>query len=305
MNPHLPLLEEPLRLALQAAISEATGSASDIDRVSAIAGGSISRAVLVGSGSAHWFVKINAASKADLFAAEADGLNALSRCRALRVPRVVASGVGGDYAFLALEYVRLHRLHEATHSTAAGRALAELHRIHGEQYGWQRENYIGSTPQDNTPHRNWPFFFARRRLLPQLRLAQQRGYGGTLITRGERLVDSLAALFVDHHPPPSLLHGDLWSGNAATDERGILALFDPAVYFGDREADLAMTELFGGFPDGFYAAYRESWPLADGFEQRKLLYNLYHILNHLNLFGSGYRQQAERIIGKLLAEMGA
>jgi fructosamine-3-kinase len=178
------------------------------------------------------------------------------------------------------------------------------HRITGPQFGWQRDNFIGSTPQCNAAAPTWPFFFARRRLLPQLELAKRHGHHGQLIASGERLAEQLPALFVDHQPQPSLLHGDLWSGNAATDEAGTLALFDPAVYFGDREADLAMSELFGGFPDSFYAAYREAWPLADGFEQRKTLYNLYHVLNHLNLFGSGYLHQAERMIARLLAEIG-
>jgi protein-ribulosamine 3-kinase len=150
-----------------------------------------------------------------------------------------------------------------------------------------------------------PFFFARQRLLPQLATGTAtQGQHGKLIADGERLAGKLAALFVDHHPQPSLLHGDLWHGNAATDQTGTLTLFDPAVYFGDREADLAMSELFGGFPDSFYAGYREAWPLSDGFEQRKTLYNLYHVLNHLNLFGSGYLRQAERMVATLLAEIG-
>ncbi len=299
-----PLLEPTLRVALQAAIEAAVGHAVDLDQATRLAGGSISPAFVVGRGSERWFVKTTRADQADWFAAEADGLQALARSPALRVPQAVASGTAGDHAFLVLEYLPLQRLESGPACVAAGRALAALHRIAGDEYGWPRNNYIGSTPQDNAPHRSWPFFFARRRLLPQLLLARQNGYSGSLIHQGERLVDKLAALFVDHHPSPSLLHGDLWSGNAAIDDAGTFTLFDPAVYFGDREADLAMTELFGGFPDRFYAAYRDAWPLADGYEQRKLLYNLYHLLNHLNLFGSGYRQQAERIIGKLLAEIG-
>ncbi|ACV36077.1 fructosamine kinase family protein [Accumulibacter sp.] len=304
VRPALAGLDTALCQALGEAIGKAAGKPAGIDKATEVGGGSISRALLVDCGDVRCFVKLNDAGLADMFAAEADGLSALAACSALRVPRVVGHGVSGHHAWLVLEYLNLHALRERSAGAAAGRALAELHRIRGAQYGWQRDNYIGSTPQGNAPHPTWPFFFARRRLLPQLRLAQQHGHHGRLIAGGERLVEQLAALFVDHQPPASLLHGDLWSGNAATDEAGTLALFDPAVYFGDRETDLAMSELFGGLPDSFYAAYREAWPLADGFEQRKMLYNLYHVLNHLNLFGTGYLHQAERMIARLLAEIG-
>ena len=124
----------------------------------------------------------------------------------------------------------------------------------------------------------------------------------TSLKKGENLADKLPALFLDYRPQASLLHGDLWHGNAALCGEAP-AVFDPAVYHGDRETDLAMTELFGGFPEAFYAAYREAWPLSEGYETRKTLYNLYHVLNHLNLFGSGYRGQAERMIERLLAEL--
>ncbi|SBT05548.1 conserved hypothetical protein [Candidatus Accumulibacter aalborgensis] len=297
-------MDAALRTALGALIGSEGGSPQDIDAATEVAGGSISRAMRIESGGRRWFVKLNDTGLADMFAAEADGLSALAACPAVRVPRVVGHGVSGGTAYLMLEFLHLQALRERTPAAAAGHALAALHRIEGAQYGWHRDNFIGCTPQDNAEHRTWPFFFARRRLRPQLELAKQHGYHGNLIASGERLSEQLAALFVDHSPQPSLLHGDLWSGNAATDEAGTLVLFDPAVYFGDREADLAMTELFGGFPDRFYAAYREAWPLSDGFEQRKTLYNLYHVLNHLNLFGRSYLHQAERMILRLLAEIG-
>ncbi len=298
-------LDPALHAALHAAIGSDMGSLTGIDAATEIAGGSISHALVVESGERRYFVKLNDAQGAEMFAAEADGLNALARCNALRVPRVVAHGSSGRQAYLVLEYLPLHALCERAQGAAAGYALAALHRIQGPQHGWHRDNFIGSTPQSNTEHRAWPFFFARRRLLPQLELAKRHPEHGQLISSGQRLAEKLAALFVDHQPQPSLLHGDLWHGNAATDDAGMLTLYDPAVYFGDREADLAMSELFGGFPDSFYAGYRESWPLADGFEQRKTLYNLYHVLNHLNLFGSAYLHQAERMIARLLAEIGS
>jgi len=297
-------LDSSLCQTLNEAISQFSGSACQIQQVAEVGGGSISRSVIAQTASERWFVKLNSADLLDMFEAEADGLNALGACPALRVPRVIAHGVSGRQAYLVLEHLNLQPLRERNSGTSAARALAELHRIEGDRLGWHRANYIGSTPQHNGVERTWPLFFARQRLLPQLALARRKGYKGKLIADGERLAEKLPALFVDYQPKISLLHGDLWHGNAALDESGVLALFDPAVYYGDREADLAMCELFGGFPDSFYAAYRQAWPLADGFEQRKTLYNLYHILNHLNLFGSGYLHQAERMVGTLLAEIG-
>ncbi|WP_300454398.1 fructosamine kinase family protein [Accumulibacter sp.] len=297
-------LDPALHQALSEAIGQATGRRADVERATMIGGGSISRTLRIDSDDRCWFVKLNDPALADMFAAEVDGLSALAVCSALRVPGVVGHGVAGRHAWLLLDHLALRGLREGRRGADAGRALAELHRIEGAQYGWHRDNYIGRTPQFNAPHASWPAFFARRRLLPQLDLARRLGHHGKLIAAGERLADKLPALFADHRPPPSLLHGDLWSGNAASDETGALVLFDPAVHFGDRESDLAMSELFGGFPDSFYAAYGESWPLADGFERRKILYQLYHVLNHLNLFGGGYLLQAERMIARLLAEIG-
>ncbi len=275
-----------------------------IDAATPIGGGSISRTLLVESGRRRCFVKLNDPGLLDMFVAEADGLQALAACPALRVPRVVGHGRAGGQAYLVLEHLRLQRLRDDEQVAAAGRSLAELHRISGPQYGWHRNNFIGSTPQLNAGQAGWPAFFATQRLQPQLALAAAGGYRGRLIAQGERLVENLADLFADHRPRPSLLHGDLWSGNAAIDEMGTLALFDPAVHFGDRECDLAMSELFGGFPEGFYAAYREAWPVPSGYAQRRTLYQLYHVLNHLHLFGSGYLRQAEAMIASLLAEIG-
>jgi fructosamine-3-kinase len=303
-NPPINLPNGHLYALLNEAIGQFTGATCQIDRLTDVGGGSISQTVIARAGSMNWFVKINSANLVEMFEAEADGLNALGHCPSLRVPRVVAHGAGTRQAFLVLEYLKLVPLRERGAGIHAGRALAELHRIEGNRFGWHRPNFIGRTPQTNTGQRTWPLFFARQRLLPQLELAKRQGHKGKFIADGERLAEKLPALFVDYQPNISLLHGDLWHGNAAQDESGALVLFDPAVYYGDRETDLAMSELFGGFPDSFHAAYREAWPLADGFEQRKTLYNLYHVLNHLNLFGNSYLHQAERMIGTLLAEIG-
>ncbi len=304
MNHSEYLLDAGLRATLNEEISHFSGSACSIQKVSALGGGSISCTLVLHGERSRWFIKLNSAERHELFAAEADGLTSLARCPALRVPQVVTHGVSGRQAYLVLEYLHLTPLRETSAGINAGQALAELHRIEGNRFGWHRANFIGSTPQTNAGQRTWPLFFARQRLQPQLELLKTKGHKGKFIADGERLTEKLAALFTDYRPQISLLHGDLWYGNAAQDETGELALFDPAVYYGDRETDLAMSELFGGFPTCFYAAYRDAWPLADGFEQRKTLYNLYHVLNHLNLFGNSYLHQAERMIGTLLAEIG-
>ena len=306
MNANLAL-DAALARTLGELIAGDGGSPAGIDRATTIGGGSISRALRVDSGQRRCFVKLNDARLIDMFAAEADGLQALASCSALHIPRVIGQGVSGRQAYLVLEHLSLHSLRQREHATTAGRALAQLHRVQGQQYGWQRDNYIGSTPQRNASEHSWPAFFAHQRLLPQLELAKTHaahGQHGKLIASGERLAASLSALLPADQPPASLLHGDLWSGNAAIDDSGMLVLFDPAVHFGDRECDLAMSKLFGGFPDDFYAAYREAWPLSDGYQQRQTLYQLYHVLNHLNLFGSGYLHQAETMIASLLAELG-
>ncbi|MBI5626988.1 MAG: fructosamine kinase family protein [Nitrosomonadales bacterium] len=171
------------------------------------------------------------------------------------------------------------------------------------QFGFAHKNFIGTTPQPNGWKNSWIDFWREQRLGFQLRLAKQNGYGSQLQTLGERLIDALPAFFENHTPQPSLLHGDLWRGNHSFLADGTPVIFDPAPYYGDRECDLAMTELFGGYPADFYAAYRAAFPLDEGYAVRKDLYNLYHILNHANLFGNGYARQAEQMMLRLLAEV--
>jgi len=169
--------------------------------------------------------------------------------------------------------------------------LATLHRQTGPRFGWHRDNFIGATPQINSWRDDWATFFHECRIRPQLELARKSGFS----------VPFPKENFLKHHKPsPSLLHGDLWSGNAGFIDEGPV-IFDPAVYYGDREADLAMTELFGGFPARFYEAYNEAFPLPDGYETRKHFYNLYHLLNHLNIFGAGYLAQVRRTLDLLYA----
>jgi fructosamine-3-kinase len=251
-----------------------------------VSGGCIHRCYRATLSGRAVFLKVNDARLADAFAAEADGLAAL-RAAGCTAPEPISHGAAGASAFLLMEFLELESRGDFA---ALGRMLATLHRAEGSHFGWARDNYIGSTPQPNGAHENWAQFWRERRLGPQLALAKRKGYD---VDAG-----NVAALLDGHAPAPSLLHGDLWSGNASFLAGGAPVLFDPAVYYGDREADLAMTELFGGFSREFYSAYGA---LPAGYETRKHLYNLYHLLNHLNLFGGSYLGQVNATL-RLLAD---
>lgn len=292
-------------MSLSAAVCEAIGAARGrpfvVRRLRPVAGGCINRAFVAGDGGETWFIKVNEAMGGEFFEAEADGLRALADSGVVRVPAVVAAGARGGLGYIVLEHLEM----TGRGSPAAmGEALAALHRDLGPSHGWRRDNYIGATPQENAPDEDWPRFYARRRLLPQLERARRTGCGSGLYEDGLRLAERLGGLFAGYAPAPSLLHGDLWGGNTAYLDEATPVLFDPAVHRGDRETDLAMTELFGGFAPGFYAAYRAAWPLDAGYAARKPLYQLYHVLNHYNLFGGAYLGQARSLVAGLLRELG-
>ena len=237
-----------------------------------------------------------------MFAAEAAGLQALAEAACIRTPQVLCYAASGAQAWLVCEYIAFG--HEQPGSAAIlGEQLAALHRHHAGGFGWFRDNTIGSTRQQNKQLSNWVDFFRSNRLGYQFTLGQQRGFASSLLQRLELLMAGMDAFFVAYTPQPSLLHGDLWSGNYAFDLDAQPVIFDPAVYYGDREADIAMTELFGGFSEECYSAYQQAWPLDCGYGVRRELYNLYHILNHANLFGGSYASQAESMIDRLLAEL--
>lgn len=267
---------------------------------SRVHGGSINESYCWESSKGPVFVKVAPIEQRAMFEAEAEGLQELARAKALRVPRVLALDEAADTVFLALEWIDLGGSASAA-SVKLGEQLARMHRVTAEQFGWRRDNTIGTTPQINTLCASWPEFFRERRLRYQLDLAAQNGHGGRLQDRGAQLLERIEMFFADHHPEASLLHGDLWSGNFGVDTSGTPVIFDPAVYYGDRETDLAMTRLFGGFSSAFYAAYVSVWPLSPSARPRIALYNLYHVLNHLNLFGGGYEAQALGLIDQLLA----
>lgn len=272
-----------------------------VTRREPVAGGDINQAECwTGRDGRRLFIKFNRAERLAMFDAEAEGLNDIADTGAIRVPRPICTGIEDGRAYLVLEYLALTSRGNAAE---LGRRLAALHAVTAPRYGWRRDNTIGATPQPNGWLDNWVDFLRERRLGYQLALAEKHGASSDLMAKGERLLTKLPSLFRGYTPAASLLHGDLWGGNYGYAE-GEPVLFDPAVYYGDRESDLAMTELFGGFSAGFYTAYREAWPLDPGYETRRTLYNLYHVLNHFNLFGGGYGGQAERMIGMLLAELG-
>ena len=264
-------------------------------------GGSIHRCVRWETDAGPVFVKLASAAEADLFAAEADGLRALADAHAVRVPEVLATMTTGTEAALVLEWLDFGDS-DARAEARLGQQLAALHRVEGPSFGWHRDNTIGRTPQLNAPANHWPRFYAEHRLGFQLRLAERNGLQARTVARGRQLADRCGEFFTSYRPASSLLHGDLWGGNWAVERSsGAPVLFDPAVYFGDREADLAMTRLFGGFGPAFYAAYEQAWPLDAGARTRRPLYDLYHVLNHYNLFGGGYGAQAGQLIDQLLA----
>lgn len=287
--------------AIAAHIGEVSGEVFAPASPRSVGGGCINTAVTLCDGHRCFFVKLNSARQLDMFEAEADGLSEMASAQAIRVPQPLCTGIAGSQAYIVMEYISMGRMRGSS-SAEAGRQLAAMHRRSADAFGWHRDNTIGSTPQVNDWTSDWIEFWREKRLSFQLRLAARNGHGGRLQALGERLLEAFPAL-VDHAPPPSLLHGDLWGGNIGYDNEGGPVIFDPAVYFGDREADLAMTELFGGFGGDFYAAYDETWPRDPGYRTRRTLYNLYHILNHLNLFGGGYGGQAMGMMERLLAEV--
>jgi fructosamine-3-kinase len=252
-----------------------------------------------------YFIKINQADglgptfghRLSMFESEATGLTQLAQTQTIRVPSPICHGIHENYAYLVLEYLPLVSLTDRT-SHELGRKLAELHLTSGATaFGWQQSNTIGTTSQPNPWTANWGEFWQVSRIGHQLQLAKQKG---GKFPQGDRFLDHIPELLKNHSPKPSLVHGDLWGGNAGALATGEPVIFDPAVYWGDREVDLAMTELFGGFGSAFYKGYESVYPIDPGYAKRKTLYNLYHILNHYNLFGGSYGVQADRMMAGLL-----
>jgi len=298
-----------IRRAVEEAVRETTGRAIRITGSSPVGGGCIHDArILELENGGRLFLKSNATAPDDLFPTEAEGLRALAAVGAIRVPRDPVPGRAGDVSFLVMEAIPTGRPRPGFFEVF-GRSFAALHRrsaeAHGTapgggRFGFPHDNYLGATPQPNGWMDDWVELFRTRRLGHQLDLARRRGLSDAELERlGERLLERLGDWLDAAEEPACLLHGDLWSGNFLADAEGEPVLVDPAAYYGHREADLAMTELFGGFDAAFYAAYEEAWPLPPGSPERRRIYKLYHLLNHLNLFGRGYRDGCVAILRRL------
>jgi len=288
---------EPLFEAIAATLREHGVSDFAPRRRERCAGGCINDAFLLrGENGDAYFVKTNAPAMLDAFEAEADALAEIAATRTVRCPVPRGTGEADGRAFIVLEAIAFGRPGEHAWRDF-GERLAEMHRHAGERFGWHRDNVIGENPQRNTREDSWAAFFRDHRLAPQFELARRNGRP---YADEAAMLDAVPRLLAGHEAPPSLLHGDLWTGNADFDDRGQAVIFDPASYHGDRETDLAFSEFFGGFPRAFYEAYHDAFPIPEGYERRKTLYNLYHTLNHANLFGGGYASAAEGMIRRLL-----
>ena len=296
--------------ALSELLAAVTGSPFKLDSITQIAGGSPWQAMRIDNARTgnprQVLAKMGEVEHLPVFLAEKDGLDRLRAAdTSLRVPNVIACRELEEHALLLLEWIDLVPLAIGGVASAAalGEGLAQLHRTTSDRFGLDTDNFIGVSPQFNKPDGDWVSFWQHQRLMPQLQMAKKNRYPSKLIGRGERLMADCGAFFSSHRPVASLLHGDLWSGNAAADTDGRPVLFDPAVYHGDREADIAMTELFGRYPKDFYSAYDNAFPLDADYPVRKNFYNLYHLLNHANIFSGDYVLQTEKMIEALLAEL--
>ena len=260
---------------------------------SAIGGGSIANSQIVQTGSGEKYFVKSYGSNASILKNEANGLNELAKSTLIRIPKVIA--MTDD--FLLLEYIETG-MRVNNFSELFGQQFAKMHRITSEKFGFYENNFIGSTPQINVPEKeSWLEFFWEDRLLFQFKLAERNGYvNSEFRSLYQKLEGVIPSILSGTEEEPTLLHGDLWSGNYMVDENGNPVLIDPAVYYGHREADLAMTRMFGGFDSKFYSSYNEEFPLPEDWEYRVNLYMLYHVMNHLNLFGTGYYSQFISII---------
>lgn len=281
----------PLTLKIEQRISEKI-----ISKVS-VGGGCIANACIITTETGNKYFVKSYGSNSQILKNEANGLKELAKANAIRLPEVIVF----DDDFLLLEFIEQGR-RSKNFSTEFGRQFARMHKLKGEKFGFYENNFIGSNPQINLPENdNWIEFFWQNRLLYQYKLAEHNHFAdGELKTLFKNLEQVFISIVSGTEEPPTILHGDLWGGNYMVDSSGSAVLIDPAVYYGHREADLAMTKMFGGFDSSFYHAYNEEFPLTEDWEYRIDLYMLYHVMNHLNLFGSGYYSQVISIIRKYI-----
>lgn len=281
------------------ALADALGLDPDRARLNVITGGSIARAYRLEDHRQRIFLKALDRDQRAILDAERQGLARLAETATVLVPRVIGQGEIDEYGWLAFEWLDM-RVPDSDCFARLGVQLYQLHQQRSDDFGLEHDNFIGRTPQANSECADWTAFFFDHRLGPQLeRLARRhREFGGEWASR---LRDAWQHQFAGYEPVPSLLHGDLWSGNVAMLADGCPVVFDPAVHFGDRECDLAMADLFGGFDEAFFDAYRGHWPLAAGWRDRRRFYQLYHLLNHANLFSGHYRDICHKLMTDLIA----
>ncbi|NMM48625.1 fructosamine kinase family protein [Marinigracilibium pacificum] len=280
-------------------IIEASGfSFNDDLKIIGVGGGSINYAYRIQFGSEYIFVKLNQGVNDDFFEAERKGLELLSKHSGFKIPKVFVSGTIGQHRFIAMEYIN-SSLKVANYWFQAGVTLAEMHKSSSEKYGLSFNNYMGSLPQKNSWTDKWADFFIEKRLRPQVDLAHNNGL---MDVNHVKLFEKLYSIIESIVPEevPSLIHGDLWNGNIMTDENGLATIIDPAIHYGHRESDLAMTFMFGGFANEFYQGYSQTYPLQSDFSYRVGLYNLYPLLIHVNLFGTGYLGETISTLKKYL-----
>ncbi|MEY2985165.1 MAG: hypothetical protein RLZZ568_1782 [Cyanobacteriota bacterium] len=290
-------MQASLWAAIARQITQTTGQPFTVEQRLTVSGGCINQGYCLRGGQQQYFVKINQANQLAMFQTEALGLEQIAATDTIRVPQPICYGSEGSQSYLVLEWLAFGRGNRDSWYRL-GQQLAALHQAEGsDQFGWQCENVIGATPQLNPWTDSWAEFFAEQRLGYQLRLARRKGGD---FPDPETIGPRVKALLGDRQPRPALVHGDLWSGNAAILSSGEPAILDPATYYGDPEVDIAMTELFGGFPAPFYQGYNAVSPLDRGYQRRKTIYNAYHILNHFNLFGGGYARQAQQMLKQCL-----
>ncbi|WP_444998232.1 fructosamine kinase family protein [Aliikangiella sp. IMCC44359] len=291
------MLPENIIQHLATQISTCTDKQTKIKRISAVAGGDICQSFLIETHNKKYFLKLSEHNAKALFKAEAFGLNSIAETAVIRTPKVICEGSFEQYQYLILEYLELRRNGDVK---LLAKALANLHLTTREQFGFQQDNFIGLTPQTNTWETDWVYFFAEHRLKYQLQLLTNKGVPNRLLKSGSELIGLIPHFFDDYCPQASFIHGDLWSGNYAFDENGFPVIYDPACYYADHEAELAMMELFGSPGESFFSAYHDIFKIDSGYSRRKPLYNLYHLLNHANIFGGGYINQSLSCIHSLL-----
>ena len=298
-------MDNSLEKALSEALSKALQSEQKVLRLEAVSGGCINNAFKLITSYNQYFAKVNHGVYLPVFRQEAAALEIIKAANEVKVPDVLAFGAGSsenkNYSFLILEYLELGN-GKAPSQSLLGTQLARLHRHGSNAYGWEDDNWIGSIIQKNDWKENWAEFWQENRLKYQYELAMENGIDTNIQKNLLKLINRTPELLKNHQPKASLLHGDMWLGNSGFLElSGEPVIYDTASYYGDRETDLAMTELFGGYSGEFYRAYNAEWPLDKAYEKRKPFYNLYHILNHFNLFSGHYENQVKVMVDGLLA----